>query len=120
QSASVRGMLMCHNRPAAHVSVKLYDDDSGPDLDDLMDQGETDAFGRFWLAGQESEFMTIDPKLNIYHDCDDNFTPCQRRIKIFLPKAYVTQGPTPHMVYDAGVIELSGKFADETRDCLHR
>lgn len=47
---------------------------SGPDLDDLMDQGESDADGRFSLSGSESEFTTIDPKVNIYHDCDDAFT----------------------------------------------
>ncbi|KAF8372429.1 hypothetical protein PRIPAC_78858 [Pristionchus pacificus] len=120
QSAAVRGILMCHDKPAAHVSVKLYDDDSGPDLDDLMDQGESDADGRFSLSGSESEFTTIDPKVNIYHDCDDAFTPCQRRISIYLPSKYVTQGDTPDKVYDAGVIQLAGHFSGETRDCLHR
>ncbi|GMR46449.1 hypothetical protein PMAYCL1PPCAC_16644, partial [Pristionchus mayeri] len=120
QSAAVRGVLMCHDKPAAHVTVKLYDDDSGPDLDDLMDQGETDADGRFSLSGQESEFTTIDPKINIYHDCDDNFAPCQRRITVYLPQKYVTQGETPEKVYDAGVIQLAGKFSGETRDCIHR
>lgn len=29
QSAGVRGYLMCGNKPAANVLVKLYDDDRG-------------------------------------------------------------------------------------------
>ncbi|GMS94349.1 hypothetical protein PENTCL1PPCAC_16524, partial [Pristionchus entomophagus] len=120
QSAAFRGVLLCHDKPAAHVTLKLYDDDTGPDLDDLMDAGESDAYGRFALSGSESEFTPIDPKLNIYHDCDDEYTPCQRRITIYLPKKYVTQGGRPDKHYDAGVIQLAGKFSGETRDCIHR
>ncbi|GMT21305.1 hypothetical protein PFISCL1PPCAC_12602, partial [Pristionchus fissidentatus] len=120
QSAAVRGVLMCHDKPASHVTLKLYDDDSGPDLDDLMDEGESDAEGHFSLSGTETELMTIDPKLNIYHDCDDGLVPCQRRITIFLPKKYVSRGEHPDKVYDAGIIQLAGKLSGETRDCLHR
>ena len=29
QSSGARGVLMCNERPAAHVTVKLYDDDRG-------------------------------------------------------------------------------------------
>lgn len=36
-----------------------------------MDSGKSDGEGRFSLAGHTSEFTPIDPKLNIYHDCDD-------------------------------------------------
>ncbi|KAK6021583.1 Transthyretin-like family protein, partial [Ostertagia ostertagi] len=70
-----------------HRSVSVYparDDDDhrswnqfltvGPDLDDLMAEGTTDSMGQFLLFGHTSEIMTIDPKLNIYHDCDDSLT----------------------------------------------
>ncbi|GMS88904.1 hypothetical protein PENTCL1PPCAC_11079 [Pristionchus entomophagus] len=120
QSAAVVGNLMCHGRPASHVTVKLYDDDTGPDLDDLMDEGQTDAQGRFSLSGTTDEVLTIDPKVNIYHDCDDGIMPCQRRITIFVPSSYVSSGKSPSKTYNAGNIELAGKFEGEERDCLHK
>lgn len=53
--------------------MKLYDDDRGIDADDLMASGTTDSQGRFELSGYTHEFTTIDPKLNIYHDCNDGY-----------------------------------------------
>ncbi|GMT17968.1 hypothetical protein PFISCL1PPCAC_9265, partial [Pristionchus fissidentatus] len=120
QSAAVVGTLMCNGRPASGVRVKLYDDDTGPDLDDLMDEGTTDSQGRFSLSGTTDEALTIDPKVNIYHDCDDGLWPCQRRITIFVPSSYVSSGKNPKMTYNAGSIELAGKFEGETRDCIHK
>ncbi|VDK53423.1 unnamed protein product [Anisakis simplex] len=71
QSAGVKGILMCNNKPASKVKVKLYDDDRGIDTDDLLAQGKTDSRGYFELQGYTKEITTIDPKVNIYHDCDD-------------------------------------------------
>lgn len=86
QSVAVKGILMCKEQPAYKVEVKLYDEDfgkhrlvyscqhnasSGVDLDDLLDSGYTNAYGEFQLQGSTHEFMNIDPKINIYHDCDD-------------------------------------------------
>lgn len=44
---------------------------SGPDPDDLLDQGYTSATGEFKLEGGTSELTSIDPVFKIYHDCDD-------------------------------------------------
>lgn len=44
---------------------------SGPDPDDLLDQGYTDAQGMFNLKGDTAELTTIDPVFKVYHDCDD-------------------------------------------------
>lgn len=44
---------------------------AGIDADDLMASGKTDAQGMFELKGYTDEITTIDPKLNIYHDCED-------------------------------------------------
>jgi hypothetical protein len=85
QSVAVKGQLMCNGRPSANTKVKLYDDDrgldtkiynllfecTGVDTDDLMAEGKSDMQGRFELRGHETEITTIDPKLNIYHDCND-------------------------------------------------
>lgn len=119
QSAGVRGRLTCNGRPERNVLVKLYDDDRGIDMDDLMASGKTDSNGNFELSGYLKEFSTIDPKINIYHDCNDGLKPCQRKISIMVPDGYVSHGKTPKRFYDAGTIELAGKFSGETRDCLH-
>ncbi|GMR30501.1 hypothetical protein PMAYCL1PPCAC_00696, partial [Pristionchus mayeri] len=119
QSAAVTGTLLCNGRPAANVKVRLYDDDSGPDFDDLMGEGTSDGQGRFRLSGSTDETMTIDPKLNIYHDCNDGMTPCQRRTTIFIPNSYVSNGRNPTKTYNAGVIELAGQVDGESRDCIN-
>uniref|UniRef100_A0A1I7RII4 Transthyretin-like family protein n=2 Tax=Bursaphelenchus xylophilus TaxID=6326 RepID=A0A1I7RII4_BURXY len=118
QSAGVKGILLCKGEPAYKVEVKLYDEDFGLDLDDLLDSGMTNAMGEFQLQGSTYEFMTIDPKLNVYHDCEDSM-PCQRKFSIEIPKRYVFDGERPGFVYDIGVVELSGEMPDESRDCLH-
>lgn len=43
-------------------------------MDDLLAEGQTDSLGQFLLHGFTSEIGTIDPKLNVYHDCDDGIT----------------------------------------------
>ncbi|VDO91871.1 unnamed protein product [Heligmosomoides polygyrus] len=120
QSAGVKGVLMCGDRPMANAKVKLYDDDTGPDLDDLMAEGTTDSMGQFLLYGHASEIMTIDPKLNIYHDCDDSITPCQRKVSFYIPKDYVSSGEQPKKFFDIGHINMQIVFKSEERDCLHR
>lgn len=40
QSIAVKGRLKCGDAPARNVRVKLFDEDSGPDPDDLLEAGE--------------------------------------------------------------------------------
>uniref|UniRef100_A0A914Q083 Uncharacterized protein n=1 Tax=Panagrolaimus davidi TaxID=227884 RepID=A0A914Q083_9BILA len=119
QSAGAQGQLLCNGRPAANVKVKLYDDDRGIDTDDLMAEGTTDGNGNFRLQGYTSEFTTIDPKINVYHDCNDGVTPCKRKISIMIPNSYVSSGQQPRQFFNAGQIELAGKFKGEERDCFN-
>uniref|UniRef100_A0A0K0F8K2 Transthyretin-like family protein n=1 Tax=Strongyloides venezuelensis TaxID=75913 RepID=A0A0K0F8K2_STRVS len=119
QSAGVKGILVCNGKPYRDAKIKLYDDDMGIDTDDLMSEGKSDSIGRFAVAGYAYEFGTIDPKINIYHDCNDEIMPCQRKITIFVPKKYVSSGETPEVYYDAGNIELAGELKGEERDCIH-
>ncbi|CAD6195160.1 unnamed protein product [Caenorhabditis auriculariae] len=49
---------MCGPRPASDVKVKLWDEDDGPDPDDVLDEGVTDADGFFQLSGSEREMTT--------------------------------------------------------------
>ncbi|CAD5208229.1 unnamed protein product [Bursaphelenchus xylophilus] len=120
QSAAVTGTLKCNGVVIKDVLVKLYDDDSGLDADDLMDTSHSDDQGKFHLSGDTDEIGTIDPKVNIYHDCDDKFVPCQRKVTIKLPDSYVTKGSKhPKKTYDIGTLELAGKYPGESRDCIH-
>ncbi|MFH4980317.1 hypothetical protein AB6A40_007026 [Gnathostoma spinigerum] len=119
QAAGVRGILHCNGKPEPDVLVKLYDDDRGLDFDDLMGETYTDAHGQFEVNGYNSEISDIDPKFNVYHDCNDWWWPCQRKFSIMIPDEYISSGTIPKRIYDAGVIELSGTYPGESRDCFH-
>ncbi|CAD5205826.1 unnamed protein product [Bursaphelenchus okinawaensis] len=119
QSSGAKGKLTCHGKPLSDVLIKLYDDDRGLDADDFMGKTTSDKDGYFELQGYSDEISSIDPKINIYHDCDDGWTPCQRKISIMIPDRYITKGKVAQQLYDAGTMELSGKFPGETRDCIH-
>ncbi|KAL3108469.1 hypothetical protein niasHT_015391 [Heterodera trifolii] len=123
QSAAVNGTLTCNGKPT-HAKVKLYDEDD-TDMDDLMDEGVTDEEGFFHLSGKESEITPIEPKVNIYHNCndDESLNPlkkvCYKKISIDLPASYITDGPVAEKVFPLGSLNLAGSFKGETRDCLN-
>uniref|UniRef100_A0A7E5A0V8 Transthyretin-like family protein n=1 Tax=Panagrellus redivivus TaxID=6233 RepID=A0A7E5A0V8_PANRE len=117
QSSGAEGTLMCNGRPAANVLVKLYDEDD-TDMDDLMGKTKTDSNGYFRVSGHTDEFTPIDPKVNIYHDCNDRL-PCQRKFTIKIPNSYITSGSTARNFYNIGSLEMAGKFPGESRDCIH-
>uniref|UniRef100_A0A0N5A6S8 Transthyretin-like family-containing protein n=1 Tax=Parastrongyloides trichosuri TaxID=131310 RepID=A0A0N5A6S8_PARTI len=119
QSAGVKGILFCNNKPAHNVLVKLYDEDFSPiDFDDLLDKGKTNMNGYFELQGYTDELSPIDPKLNIYHDCNDKY-PCKRKITIRIPKEYISKGKYPRRHFDIGTLDLNGHHKSETRDCFY-
>ncbi|KAH7729405.1 CRE-TTR-6 protein [Aphelenchoides avenae] len=89
------------------------------DPDDLLDSGVTDDEGRFELKGHETELTPIDPKLNVYHDCNDESVPCLKKFSIYIPKDFITEGQVPKKTFDAGVLNLSGRFSGESRDCIN-
>ena len=78
----------------------------------------TDSNGHFVLHGYEDETTTIDPKLNIYHDCDDSL-PCQRKVTFFIPDSFVSDGRQPKKLFDIGTVNMQIRFENEERDCLH-
>lgn len=45
----------------------------GPDPDDKLSEGHTDAQGMFQLQGSTHELTNIDPVCKVYHDCDVSF-----------------------------------------------
>ncbi|KAE9414953.1 hypothetical protein Angca_009218 [Angiostrongylus cantonensis] len=118
QSIAVRGKLLCGSKPASNVRVKLWEEDTGPDPDDLLDQGYTDTNGEFQLSGGTAELTPIDPIFKVYHDCDDGIKPGYRKVKFALPKSYITNGKTPKKTFDIGVLNLETIFAKEEREFI--
>ncbi|CAI5444168.1 unnamed protein product [Caenorhabditis angaria] len=118
QSTSIEGILLCEDKVASGVLVKLYEHDTASP-DELMDSAETDKDGHFKLEGHADEISSIEPKINIYHDCDDGIKPCQRKLTIFIPSQYVSTTKQATKVFDLGRLQLAGKYKGETRDCLH-
>ncbi|PAV83888.1 hypothetical protein WR25_14479 [Diploscapter pachys] len=118
QAIAVKGTLLCGNRPASGVEVKIFDEDDGPDLDDLLDEGFTNADGTFMLKGSESELTDIDPKFKIYHDCDDSIKPGQRKVKFEIPSQYISAGGLATKVFDIGVLNLETIFPGEERSLI--
>ncbi|KAK6010924.1 Transthyretin-like family protein [Ostertagia ostertagi] len=136
QSTAARGKLTCNGKPAAGVRVKLYDSDKQigcdriirncrqsyagvVDTDDLMASGKTDSNGEYNLSGSTKEITGIEPYIAIYHDCNDGIKPCQRTFRVGIPSKYVTSGKTPKSTYEAGQLELAGKYPKEGRSCLN-
>ncbi|VDL78014.1 unnamed protein product [Nippostrongylus brasiliensis] len=124
QSIAVKGRLLCGEQPAANVRVKLWEEDSGPDPDDLLDQGYTDSNGEFQLQGATVETTPIDPILKVYHECNDvtGFLgvpkPGSRKVKFSLPDKYITDGMVPQKTINIGTINLEVEFMDEGREYI--
>uniref|UniRef100_A0A8R1DS78 Uncharacterized protein n=1 Tax=Caenorhabditis japonica TaxID=281687 RepID=A0A8R1DS78_CAEJA len=118
QSIAVKGRLICGDKPAGNVRIKLWEEDSGPDPDDLLEAGYTDANGEFQLSGGEAELTPIDPIFKVYHDCDDKYIPGHRKVKFLIPKSYITQGKVPKKTFDLGVLNLETIFPKEERELI--
>ncbi|KAK6044433.1 Transthyretin-like family protein [Cooperia oncophora] len=118
QSVAVTGKLLCGSKAASGVKVKLWEEDDGPDPDDLLDEDKTANDGTFTLRGSESELLTIDPVFKIYHDCDDGIKPGKRKVKLRIPTSYISTGPVAKRTFDVGVLNLETIFPGEERDLM--
>ncbi|VDM41695.1 unnamed protein product [Toxocara canis] len=98
--------------------TKRYKEFLGPDPDDLLDQGYTDANGEFFLKGDTMELTNIDPVFKVYHDCDDGIKPGKRKVKFKIPHSYTNNGKTAKRVFDLGVINLETIFKHEERELI--
>ncbi|CAJ0605786.1 unnamed protein product [Cylicocyclus nassatus] len=117
QSTAVEGKLLCNGKPYEKARVKLYEVD--PLIDTLMAEQLSDKDGYFKLSGNDTEWSKIDPKLNIYHNCEDENVECWRKVSIRIPVEYVTEGGVPEKTFDIGTLNLNAKLPGETRDCLN-
>ncbi|CAI4222464.1 unnamed protein product [Auanema sp. JU1783] len=117
QSAAVKGKLLCNGKPYEKARLKFYEVD--PVKDTLMAEGLSNGQGTFELHGKDTEWTTIDPKLNIYHNCEDEAVECWRKVEIHIPDEFVSDGEVAQKIFDIGVLNLNAKLPGETRDCLN-
>ncbi|TKR69387.1 hypothetical protein L596_021555 [Steinernema carpocapsae] len=118
QGVAVKGRLMCGADPLVGAKVKIIDVDSGMDPDDLLDEGYTDADGRFELNGATKEEDYIDTVIKVYHDCNDGHRPCQRKVLWEVPRKYHHTGKVEQW-FDVGTVNMEIRFRREERDCRH-
>ncbi|KHJ88454.1 Transthyretin-like family protein [Oesophagostomum dentatum] len=112
--ANLEKNFMSSNAPLLY----LHESNLGPDPDDVLDEGYTDANGEFHLQGSERELTNIDPVFKVYHDCDDGIKPGQRKVKFRIPDSYISPGGVAKRVFNIGVLNLETIFAKEERDLL--
>ncbi|GMT15595.1 hypothetical protein PFISCL1PPCAC_6892 [Pristionchus fissidentatus] len=117
QSISVTGKLICNGKPYEHAKVKLYDENLAlPDR--FLAEEKSLADGTYTITGNTTRYFTIDPKLNLYHNCNDEKVECWRKVQIRIPKEYISDG-TDKKTFDAGVLNISGQLPGESRDCIN-
>ncbi|CEF69112.1 Transthyretin-like family-containing protein [Strongyloides ratti] len=118
QSTGAIGRVTCNGNPYNGALVKLFDEDD-LDIDDLIAETKSDMNGDFKVQGSHREITSIDPKVVLFHNCNEFIAICSRKITLKIPDSYITSGSTPSRIYDIGTLELSGKFEGEERDCFH-
>ncbi|ULU01780.1 hypothetical protein L3Y34_001818 [Caenorhabditis briggsae] len=126
QSVAVSGQLKCEGKPAAGLRVDLMESDNNVeesgiiDDDDFINYFITDESGNFNVSGSEVEISGIEPYVNIFHKCDDGLSPCQRVLRINIPKSATVWGETSSELFSIGTFELAGKVVGERRSCAYR
>ncbi|CAD5234156.1 unnamed protein product [Bursaphelenchus xylophilus] len=119
QWVAVTGKVNCNGVPAKGVKVKIYDVDDWT-LDDKVAEVVTGEDGVFHLKGYTYEITTMDPKLNIYHNCNALTPICYIKFNVLLPKSIVNREGEPTQEYDAGTFSLDNTFPGQGTDCLNK
>ncbi|TMS39230.1 hypothetical protein L596_005789 [Steinernema carpocapsae] len=117
QTVGVVGKLLCGTEPLVGAEVKLWDEDTGPDPDDLLDSGTTAGDGSFKLSGSETETTNIDPKFKVYHNCNNKW-PCKRKVTFTIPDKYINSGSSVGKWFEIGTLNMETIFEKEDRKCL--
>lgn len=80
----------------------------------------TKSDGTFFVDGKIPEWLSIDPVLKIYHDCNDA-SSCTNRWKIYLPKSHIlaVDEDPENKTLDIGVYNLEINWRTEERNCVH-
>ncbi|CAB3399348.1 unnamed protein product [Caenorhabditis bovis] len=127
RSMSIKGQLLCGNRPYEGAKIRLYrtyQANAADDLSELLDSKQTYVTGMFQIEGNTEKFprtkTTIDPYVTFHHGCDvDPATLANKGYKrwaVRVPEDYVTLGSKARKVYDFGKINLQLEYPGEIHD----
>uniref|UniRef100_A0A914CXE0 Uncharacterized protein n=1 Tax=Acrobeloides nanus TaxID=290746 RepID=A0A914CXE0_9BILA len=114
QSVSVQGDLACNGEAASGILVKLYDANKLL-LDNLLDEEKTNSDGEFILNGQINDITSMNPKVDIFHNCDNGILRCSKKLVINIPQSAINSENT----FNIGAIDLASDFKGESHDCIH-
>ncbi|CAJ0932640.1 unnamed protein product, partial [Mesorhabditis belari] len=117
QSVGVKGKLLCGNQPLQSATIVLSDEDSGPEFDDKMAEGTTNAHGHFQIHGTEVEFTSIEPRLTILHKCNYKWI-CKREVTFHIPRKYINHGKSVKKWFDLGTLNMETVFPGEEHNCF--
>ncbi|VDN07149.1 unnamed protein product [Thelazia callipaeda] len=108
QCVGAYGRLICNGRPSPNVPVAIYDQDK-LDPDDLMTESRTDKNGYFLLYGCLYEHSDINPKLHVFHDCNNEPSNCSIDLKKDIPYSYVNNPVKKKRFRNFGAINITIK-----------
>ncbi|CAJ0607430.1 unnamed protein product [Cylicocyclus nassatus] len=92
QTAGARGKLLCNNKPAAGVSMFLYQ--KGWFSKEELAAAKTDTKGVFKISGTIEE-VVMNPQLRIVTWCNrkrDGFNSKMKEICIYIPPKFISNG----------------------------
>ncbi|CAI4224495.1 unnamed protein product [Auanema sp. JU1783] len=118
QIIGIRGQLLCGTEPLTNTTVKLWDEDSGPDPDDLLAEGLTNATGHFSIYGAARELTNIDPKFKIYHRCHVKEGGCKRKVTFVIPDNYISVGNKLEKWFEFGSLNMEIITRKEGTQCF--
>uniref|UniRef100_A0A0N5C3C8 Uncharacterized protein n=1 Tax=Strongyloides papillosus TaxID=174720 RepID=A0A0N5C3C8_STREA len=70
-----------------------------------------------YFTGVMDTFVTFNPYLYLYHQCNENDPMCQTEFYIHIPKTYVYNGKRPEKFLKKD-IELGNKYLGQNRQCI--
>ncbi|GMT35069.1 hypothetical protein PFISCL1PPCAC_26366 [Pristionchus fissidentatus] len=69
QNITVTGLFKCNGKEMENIIVELWDKDTF-DPDDLFATTQINSKGEFTVKGGESEIGSIEPYINVLHECN--------------------------------------------------
>ncbi|GMT35067.1 hypothetical protein PFISCL1PPCAC_26364, partial [Pristionchus fissidentatus] len=69
QNITVTGVFHCNGEPMENIIVELRDKDTF-DPDDLFATTQSNKKGEFTVKGGENEIGSIEPYINVLHECN--------------------------------------------------
>uniref|UniRef100_A0A0K0F635 Transthyretin-like family protein n=1 Tax=Strongyloides venezuelensis TaxID=75913 RepID=A0A0K0F635_STRVS len=110
QTITVKGILLCDRRPQPNLTVELKEKDRVT-FDDTLATVKSDKNGSFVITGSDNEIFSIEPYMNIIHNCNVKKIGCSRITTYKFTKAEVDT------VVNLDIINLNLRGHDDKENC---